>query len=239
MPCHSEGAQATKDDRNASKLYMSYPRAKRSTQTPLDDSMDKHTPQTLEALVEQARQGFANRYGRPCRWVVAAPGRVNLIGEHTDYNGGFVLPMAIEGYTVIAADRPAERAGDAAGASGSSTVPRSTSRPPWHSIPLRPPPESNHWSNYVLGVVAGCQAAGMRPGPIDAWIASSVPVGGGLSSSAAIEVATATLVEAITGEDDSTKWSRCGCASGRNTTTPICRAGSWTSSPRSWPSRTI
>ena len=47
---------------------------------------------------------FENTYGRPPRWIVAAPGRVNVIGEHTDYNDGFVLPMAIERYTVMAAD---------------------------------------------------------------------------------------------------------------------------------------
>jgi galactokinase len=45
-------------------------------------------------------------YGRPPRWIVAAPGRVNVIGEHTDYNDGFVLPMAIERYAVMAADHP-------------------------------------------------------------------------------------------------------------------------------------
>ena len=47
---------------------------------------------------------FEEIYGRPPRWIVAAPGRVNVIGEHTDYNDGFVLPMAIERYTVMAAD---------------------------------------------------------------------------------------------------------------------------------------
>ena len=47
---------------------------------------------------------FAKTYGRPPRWIAAAPGRVNVIGEHTDYNDGFVLPMAIERYTVMAAD---------------------------------------------------------------------------------------------------------------------------------------
>jgi galactokinase len=164
---------------------------------PTGSSMKRKPPQTFEALVNQARNGFCQRYGRSCRWLAAAPGRVNLIGEHTDYNGGFVLPMAIEGYTVIAADRPAEPAiGDlwqlySEGVDESTVV---------AFDPSRPPPESNHWSNYVLGVLAGCQAAGLRPGPVDAWIASNVPVGGGLSSSAAIEVATATLVEAITGE---------------------------------------
>src|ERR1700679_3415286 len=51
---------------------------------------------------------FKKHYGREPRWIVAAPGRVNIIGEHTDYNDGFVLPMAIERYTVIAA-APSDR----------------------------------------------------------------------------------------------------------------------------------
>ena len=61
---------------------------------------------TLKELTAHVSQQFAKAHGRPPRWIVAAPGRVNLIGEHTDYNDGFVLPMAIERYTVIAADRP-------------------------------------------------------------------------------------------------------------------------------------
>src|SRR5258706_15141531 len=61
---------------------------------------------SLESMAEHSASLFARCFGRPPRWIVAAPGRVNLIGEHTDYNDGFVLPMAIERYTVIAADRP-------------------------------------------------------------------------------------------------------------------------------------
>src|SRR5208283_5226575 len=60
----------------------------------------------LELAVQVAQQ-FAEAYGRPPRWIVAAPGRVNVIGEHTDYNDGFVLPMAIERYAVMAADAAA------------------------------------------------------------------------------------------------------------------------------------
>ena len=60
----------------------------------------------LEALAKAAEQDFVRRLGRPPRWLVAAPGRVNLIGEHTDYNDGFVLPMAIDRHVVIAAARP-------------------------------------------------------------------------------------------------------------------------------------
>src|SRR5260221_11508048 len=58
----------------------------------------------LEALARKISAQFAERFGRPPRWMAAAPGRVNLIGEHVDYNGGFVLPMAIGRFTVIAAD---------------------------------------------------------------------------------------------------------------------------------------
>ena len=54
-------------------------------------------------LSRTAASEFNARFGRPPRWVVAAPGRVNIIGEHTDYSGGLVLPMAIDRYTVIAA----------------------------------------------------------------------------------------------------------------------------------------
>ncbi len=59
---------------------------------------------TLKELSAHVAAEFQKQYGRPPRWIAAAPGRVNVIGEHTDYNDGFVLPMAIERYTVMAAD---------------------------------------------------------------------------------------------------------------------------------------
>ena len=65
---------------------------------------------SLDALVKDAEAEFGRRFGRPPRWVAAAPGRVNLIGEHTDYNDGFVLPMAIDRHVVVAAE-PADRGG--------------------------------------------------------------------------------------------------------------------------------
>ena len=64
---------------------------------------------TLPELAIELAQEFQQIYGRPPRWIVAAPGRVNVIGEHTDYNDGFVLPMAIERYAVMAADRTRRR----------------------------------------------------------------------------------------------------------------------------------
>src|SRR6266403_4201395 len=64
---------------------------------------------SLDTMAQRSAELFVKCVGHPPQWLVAAPGRVNLIGEHTDYNDGFVLPMAIERYTVIAADRNKDR----------------------------------------------------------------------------------------------------------------------------------
>jgi galactokinase len=151
---------------------------------------------SFQALIDEAEAQFRAELGRDPRWVVAAPGRVNLIGEHTDYNDGFVFPMAIERYTVIAADRPADPKTDARKARVLST-----GMGQWASIEVDGEivPGEVTWSSYVQGSVAGCLAKGLAPGSFEGIIHSDVPLGGGLSSSAALEVATATLVEAITG----------------------------------------
>jgi len=63
-----------------------------------------HYYMTLKELAARVAAEFQKHYGRAPRWIVAAPGRVNVIGEHTDYNDGFVLPMAIECYAIMAAN---------------------------------------------------------------------------------------------------------------------------------------
>jgi galactokinase len=155
--------------------------------------MSSKSPETLQQLAAEAAAKFESKYGRAPRWIAAAPGRVNIIGEHIDYNDGFVLPMALERYTVIAAaDAPQEDA------TVSSVATDDEAR-----IPLAAPRKHvtpGHWSNYVAGAIAGCIERGLRPAGFRAVVESSVPVGGGLSSSAALEVATATLVEAMTGK---------------------------------------
>jgi galactokinase len=145
-------------------------------------------------LSRTAASEFARRFGRSPRWVVAAPGRVNIIGEHTDYSGGLVLPMAIDRHTVIAA-APAE-AGTGARLRLHSAAMDETAD---IALEARPQPGEPRWSNYARGVVAGFAAKGMVPPALDALVISDVPVGGGLSSSAAFEVATATLLEAALG----------------------------------------
>jgi galactokinase len=148
---------------------------------------------TLKELGKSVAQKFAKAYGRQPRWITAAPGRVNIIGEHTDYNDGFVFPMAIDRYTVIAASP----------AVGKKIQLRSTLEDKPATIdlsqPLKPAAKGA-WLNYPLGVVAGFLARGQNPGGFDALIHSTVPLGGGLSSSAALEVSTATLLETITGK---------------------------------------
>jgi galactokinase len=147
----------------------------------------------LERQIADTKSRYEKQFGGAPRWVVAAPGRVNIIGEHIDYNDGFVLPMALDRYTVIAA---APAAGDRAtlrSVSADDDLVISVSEPRRHATP-------GHWSNYVAGVLAGFCARGTRLNGFQALIGSNVPVGGGLSSSAALEVATATLAEAMTGK---------------------------------------
>ncbi len=148
---------------------------------------------TLQELLSHVTAGFREKYGRPPRWMAAAPGRVNLIGEHTDYNDGFVLPMAIERYTVMAADT--------AGAPGKISVYdlacREVAEIDISGAVTQGPPK---WSNYLRGVIAGFQNRGVKVPALEVAFQSSVPLGGGLSSSAALEVAAATLLEAATGK---------------------------------------
>jgi galactokinase len=151
---------------------------------------------TLKELAGHTTQQFVKVYERQPRWIAAAPGRVNIIGEHTDYNDGFVFPMAIERYTVIAADYPV---GDPNQIQFHSTF---CNKPATLDLtkPVKPFPKGD-WANYPVGVIAGFLALGLNPGGFDALIHSTVPLGGGLSSSAALEVATATLLEIITGKN--------------------------------------
>lgn len=144
---------------------------------------------TLDALATAARDGLKQHFGVAARMVAAAPGRVNLIGEHIDYCDGFVLPFAIHRHVVIAAaPNDSTQARVATACDETQAV-----------IDLATPqkPGEPKWSNYLRGVIAGFRERGIPVPGFDAFIVSSVPVGGGLSSSAALECATATLLEAL------------------------------------------
>ncbi len=157
--------------------------------------LSPNTP--IESLAQQAREIFLKHFGNEATHVAAAPGRVNLIGEHIDYCDGFVLPFAIERTVVIAA--ATNGTGEARVATAFDTEQASFS--------VREDQEIGDpkWSNYLRGVVQGFRKRGIEVPGFDAYIVSSLPGGAGLSSSAALECAVATLLEALTAAKMSTR----------------------------------
>ncbi|XP_035223648.1 galactokinase-like [Stegodyphus dumicola] len=155
----------------------------------------------VEDVVNFAVDKYNERFNSFPTVCGCGPGRVNLIGEHTDYNDGFVLPMALPMATVVV------------GRQSSSRMCRIITTCPYVDDPIEvefeiPDDESGKlltpgkpmWTNYVKGVVANFK--GKIVG-FNAVISTNVPVGGGLSSSAALEVATYTFLEALNNEPSS------------------------------------
>lgn len=136
------------------------------------------------------REKFAEIYGGKPRFF-RAPGRVNLIGEHTDYNGGFVLPMAIDKETaVLAAPRDDRRI-------RAFTVNLEESAAFDLDAPAKL--ENGFWLNYVEGVARILESKNVRLRGADLLIWSDVPTGAGLSSSAALETAVGLALSEISG----------------------------------------
>ena len=139
-------------------------------------------------------QKFKETFGGPPTFIAAAPGRVNLIGEHTDYNDGYVFPVAIDKYINIAARKRPDR------------------RVTLHALDVDDswefnldtldaiPPQAPAWSHYLIGVASLLQTSGREIAGIDAVITGNVPIGAGLSSSAALSVA-ATLAFLTAGSE--------------------------------------
>jgi galactokinase len=141
-------------------------------------------------LQQQVTEEFQRRYGAEPTLIVRAPGRVNLIGEHTDYNDGFVMPLAIDRAVWIAAR------------------PRGDSYVTLYSVDFEQMAEfsleeivkrENLWVEYVQGVAWALQEDGHALQGWNAVIAGDVPIGAGLSSSAAIELAAARTFCAVAG----------------------------------------
>jgi galactokinase len=135
-------------------------------------------------------RGFAARFGHAPPLLVRAPGRVNLIGEHTDYNDGFVLPMAIERAAWIAL-RPRQ---DSAVEVHSLDFAESTR---FHAD--EPEPGGPQWGEYLKATAWSLHDAGHALTGWEGVMASDVPIGAGLSSSAAVELATARAFAATSG----------------------------------------
>ena len=147
------------------------------------------------ALKEQFHRIFGPGRGADRVHVVRAPGRVNLIGEHTDYNDGFVLPMAIEPEVrIVCRSRDDGLVRLASTAFPGEVMEFSVQK----KVTARP---RGSWDNYSRGVVAEMLGAGIPLVGMDALISNTLPVGGGLSSSAAVEVATARALLTLSGVD--------------------------------------
>jgi galactokinase len=147
------------------------------------------TTASIEQRAESLSERFGERFGSAPDVIVRAPGRANLLGEHTDYNDGFVLPIAIDRSVLLAtASRADRRVVLGALDLGRSTefdldgIERSASQP---------------WSNYQRGVAHLLLARGYRLGGMTALLASDIPIGSGLSSSAAVEMAMGYAFRAL------------------------------------------
>ncbi|MFD4970195.1 galactokinase [Streptomyces sp. NPDC058424] len=132
----------------------------------------------------EVREGFTELYGAEPEGVWAAPGRVNLIGEHTDYNDGFVMPFALPHVTTAAA----ARRDDGVLRLHSADVPGA---PVELRVDDLAPESDRNWTGYPAGVVWALRDAGHEVAGADVHLASTVPTGAGLSSSAALEVVVA------------------------------------------------
>jgi galactokinase len=148
-----------------------------------------------QALLDRVTATFAEHYGHTPDLVVRAPGRVNLIGEHTDYNDGFVLPCAIGPANMVAISTGDADTVDVAAADFDNA--RDT-------FSLQTPPERNlkqPWADYVRGMTVALQNAGHALSGAKMAIAGNLPQGAGLSSSAALAVAVGKAHLALNGID--------------------------------------
>ena len=145
-------------------------------------------PASTEALPGLGEE-FARRFGRGAELAVRAPGRVNLIGEHTDYNEGWVLPCAIDRDTVVLAARRAD----------ARLRIHSRERDETREVEPGRLARRGDWVDYLQGVVFVLRERGHAVGGLDLLVASEVPLGSGLSSSAALCVALVTALGAAQG----------------------------------------
>jgi galactokinase len=150
---------------------------------------DQHLPaDTVRRVSNDANalvEDFRARIGRKPTGVWAAPGRVNLIGEHTDYNDGYVMPFALPHRALIAAAPRQDGTWSVTSLNNDSTK---------IFQPADLEPGMSGWQAYVAGVVWSLREAGHQVGGTDLVLTSDVPEGAGLSSSAALECAVLTAL---------------------------------------------
>ena len=146
----------------------------------------------MSDVTARAAAGFSSAFGAEPAGLWAAPGRVNLIGEHTDYNDGFVLPFALPHRTVVAAAPLAGTRWRVWSEQTGETI-------EFDAAQADQPGKIDGWAGYVAGVVWVLRAAGHEVPGASLAVASDVPAGAGLSSSAALESAVLTALADLGG----------------------------------------
>ena len=169
---------------------------------------------SLKTITQQV---FAETFGYAPTHTIQAPGRVNLIGEHTDYNDGFVLPCAIDYQTVIACAKRDDRQVRVVAVDYDRAQDTFALDAPITSV------KEPMWANYVRGVVKHLQQRAPDFGGVDMVISGNVPQGAGLSSSASLEVAVGTVFQqlynlaldgaaiAVNGQEAENQFVGCNC----------------------------
>ncbi|EMP6171690.1 galactokinase [Citrobacter amalonaticus] len=169
------------------------------------------------SLKEKTQSLFAVKFGYPATHTIQAPGRVNLIGEHTDYNDGFVLPCAIDYQTVISCAARNDRQIRVIAADYDNQTDEFSLDAPIVTH------DSQQWANYVRGVVKHLLKRDSSFGGADLVISGNVPQGAGLSSSASLEVAVGTVFQqlyhlpldgaqiALNGQEAENQFVGCNC----------------------------
>lgn len=145
----------------------------------------------MRELVARVIDSFRAKWSERPDAVSIAPGRVNLIGEHTDYTGGFVLPVAIDRHIVVAAKRRSD--------------PRilgysiDFDEEAWCRVSNYDPEHPKAWFRYIMGVLTEAERAGYIIEGFNFSVGGDIPIGSGLSSSAALEIAVLTATEELFG----------------------------------------
>jgi galactokinase len=141
----------------------------------------------FDSLIESVKKSFSERFGEEAEGAGLACGRVELLGNHTDYNGGYILASTVDRALCIAGRRTSTKGGELYSKSFDETV----------TFDLDELRAENHWSDYPKGVLNELQQSGVDFGGFQAVVDGNLPPGSGLSSSAGIEVATAALVKTL------------------------------------------
>ena len=150
---------------------------------------------TAKSLRKKLVREFSAAFGRTPDFIARAPGRIEFIGNHTDYNGGTVLGAAIDRGICVAIASRADGKRRFCSAKGGKILTVPATKPVRQS-------GARSWLNYPLGVIAALPKFGLKaPAGFDLLVWSDLPTGAGLSSSAALELSSALAFLAVTGQN--------------------------------------